>query len=107
MKTFRCICSLGLRLRRVYLSSRKVKSLFEQQLAAIFVDQIVKNDFLSISTIKMSIQLSLEVLIFFYNLWELLDFSLFLLEVVGELKVAAVHLLGAEIHRLAPLVACF
>jgi len=63
-KTFRRICALGLRLRRVYLSSRKVKTLFVNQWAAIFIDQIVKNDFLYISTIKMLIQLSLEVLIF-------------------------------------------
>ena len=65
MKTFRCICALGLRLRRVHIPCRKVKSLFKQQLAAIFIDQIVKNDFLSISTTKMLIQLSLDVLIFF------------------------------------------
>ncbi len=65
MKTFRCICSLGLRLRRVHLPSRKVKSLFEQQFAAIFIEQIVKNDFFSISIIKMLMKLSLEVLIFF------------------------------------------
>ena len=70
MKTFRCICALGLRLRGVYLSSRKVKSLFRQQLAAIFIDQIVKNDFLCISTIKKLIQLSLEVLIFFIMVFE-------------------------------------